>query len=65
MVGLKRHGFPDKTIKGLKKAYKIIYRSGLTLEEAIKALQQDEISTIPEVLHLVQFIQGSKRGICR
>ena len=35
------------------------------LEDAIKALQEDEISTIPEVLHLVQFIQGSKRGICR
>ena len=65
LVGLKRHGFPEKTIKGLKKAYKIIFRSGLTLEEAIKALQEDEISTIPEVLHLVQFIQGSKRGICR
>jgi UDP-N-acetylglucosamine acyltransferase len=65
MVGLKRHGFPEKTIKGLKKAYKIIFRSGLMLEKAIKTIQQDEISTIPEVLHLTQFIQGSKRGICR
>jgi len=65
MVGLKRHGFPEKTIKGLKKAYKIIFRSGLMLEKAIKTIQQDEISTIPEVLHLAQFIQGSTRGICR
>ncbi len=65
MVGLKRHGFSDKTIKGLKKAYKIIFRSGLMIEKAIKTIQQDEISTIPEVLHFAQFIQGSKRGICR
>ena len=65
LVGLKRHGFPEKTIKGLKKAYKVIFRSALTLENAIKDIQADEISSIPEVFHLVQFIQGSKRGICR
>ncbi len=65
MVGLKRHGFPQKTIKGLKKAYKIIFRSGLILEEAIKAIEDDEIAIISEVVHLVQFIQSSKRGICR
>jgi UDP-N-acetylglucosamine acyltransferase len=65
MVGLKRHGFSRETIKGLKKAYKIIFRSGLILEKAIKAIEEDEIESIPEVLHLVQFIKGSKRGICR
>jgi UDP-N-acetylglucosamine acyltransferase len=65
LVGLKRHGFPEKTIKGLKKAYKVIFRSALTLENAIKDIQADKISSIPEVFHLVQFIQGSKRGICR
>jgi UDP-N-acetylglucosamine acyltransferase len=65
IVGLKRHGFSEKTIGGLKKAYKIIFRSGLILEKAIQAIEEDEISSIPEVLHLVQFIQGSKRGICR
>ncbi len=65
LVGLKRHGCSEKTIKGLKKAYKVIFRSALTLENAIKDIQEDEISSIPEVFHLVQFIQGSKRGICR
>jgi UDP-N-acetylglucosamine acyltransferase len=65
MVGLKRHGFPQEAIRGLKNAYKIIFRSGLTLEKAIEAIEEDEIGGIPEVLHLVQFIKGSKRGICR
>jgi UDP-N-acetylglucosamine acyltransferase len=65
LVGLKRHGFSEKTIKSLKKAYKIIFRSELALENAIKDIQEDEISGIPEVLHFIQFIQGSKRGICR
>jgi UDP-N-acetylglucosamine acyltransferase len=65
LVGLKRRGFPEKTIKGLKKAYKTIFRSGLTLEHAVKEIQDDEISSIPEVLHFIQFIQESKRGICR
>jgi len=65
MVGLKRHGFPEEAIRGLKNAYKIIFRSGLTLEKAIEAIEEDEIGSIPEVLHLVHFIKGSKRGICR
>jgi UDP-N-acetylglucosamine acyltransferase len=64
-VGLKRHGFPEEAIKGLKKAYKILFKSGLMLEEAIETIKGGEIISIPEVDHLVQFIQRSKRGICR
>jgi UDP-N-acetylglucosamine acyltransferase len=65
LVGLKRHGFSEETIKGLKKAYKIIFKSELMLEKAIETVKGGEINSIPEVDHLVQFIQGSKRGICR
>lgn len=64
-VGLKRHNFPEETIKALKKAYRIIFRSNLTLENAIKRVQEDEISQLPEVQHLIIFIQHSKRGISR
>ncbi len=64
-VGLKRHQFSEQEIKALKKAYRIIFRSGLTLEKATKAVEKDEIFQIPEVQHLLQFIQHSKRGICR
>ena len=64
-VGLKRFKFPEATIKALKKAYRLIFRSGLTLEKALKQLGEDEISQLPEVQHLLQFIQKSKRGISR
>ncbi len=64
-VGLRRANFSEETLKALKKAYRIIFRSGLTMEKAIKNLAGDEISQIPEVRHFLQFIQGSKRGISR
>lgn len=64
-VGLKRHGFSEETLKTLKKVYRIIFRSGLTLEKTMKKVEEDEISKTPEVQHLLQFIQRSKRGISR
>ena len=64
-VGLKRANFSEETMKALKKAYRIIFRSGLTLERAIKTVGEDEISHTPEVQHLLHFIQHSKRGIAR
>jgi UDP-N-acetylglucosamine acyltransferase len=64
-VGLKRHNFPEETVKALKKAYRTIFRSGLTLENAIKRVEEDEIFQTPEVQHLLHFIQHSKRGINR
>jgi UDP-N-acetylglucosamine acyltransferase len=65
IVGLKRHHFSEETMKALKKAYRIIFRSGLTLEKAMKTLEEDEISQTPEVQHFFDFIQHSKRGISR
>ncbi len=64
-VGLKRANFSEETLRTLKKAYRIIFRSGLTLEKAMKKVGEDEISRAPEVQHLLQFIQHSKRGISR
>jgi UDP-N-acetylglucosamine acyltransferase len=64
-VGLKRANFSEETMKALKEAYRIIFRSGLTLEKAIKGVEEDEISQIPEVQHLLDFIRHSKRGISR
>jgi len=64
-IGLKRAKFSQETLKALKKAYRIIFRSSLTLEKAIKRLGEDEISQTPEVQHLLDFIQHSKRGITR
>jgi UDP-N-acetylglucosamine acyltransferase len=63
-IGLKRKGFSDEVINNLKKAYKIIFRSGLTQEEAFgKALQKFPDSK--EVNHLVDFMRHSTRGVTR
>jgi len=64
-VGLKRNKFSEASIRGLKKAYRIIFRSNLTLEKAVAQLREDEIAEIPEVQHLLQFIAETKRGISR
>jgi UDP-N-acetylglucosamine acyltransferase len=64
-IGLKRANFSEETLKALKKAYRIIFRSSLSLEKAIRKVGEDDIFQIPEVQHLLQFIQHSKRGICR
>jgi len=64
-VGLKRANFSEETLRALKKAYRIIFRSGLTLENAIKKVGEDKIFQTPEVQHLLDFIQHSKRGIAR
>jgi hypothetical chaperone protein len=62
-VALKRAGFDSKQIAALKAAYRLLYRSGLKLEEALARIEA-EISG-PDAAHLVKFIRSSKRGICR
>jgi len=64
LVGLKRRNFSEKTIKALKDAYRIIFRSHLLLEAALKKAQ-DEVEDIPEVKHFIKFIKESERGVCR
>ena len=62
--GLKRHRFPEDTVNNLKKAYRVIFRSGLTVEKALEQLES-EIQNSAEVNHLITFIKASKRGIAR
>lgn len=63
-VGLKRRGMSDATLSGLKKTYRIIFRVGLTLNEALQRVRA-EVEPTPEVTGFVEFIQGSTRGITR
>jgi len=65
LIGLKRHHFPIETIRSLKKAYRVLFRSRLPLAKALQQLLDDEIATISEVAHMIDFIQHSERGICR
>ena len=62
--GLKRHRFPEEAVNNLKKAYRLIFRSGLTVEKALEQLES-EIQNSAEVNHLITFIKASKRGIAR
>ncbi len=64
IVGLKRHGFSDETISILKKAYKIIFKSGMTLHDALRKIQED-LPYTDEIRNLVEFINENKRGIMR
>jgi len=63
-VGLKRQGFSKKTLSALKKAYRIIFRIGLTLNEAIERVGA-EVEQLPEVKRFMEFIKSSTRGITR
>ncbi len=63
LVGLRRAGFTREEIGALKIAYRLLYRSGLKLEEALARIET-EVST-EHTRHLVRFIRASKRGIAR
>jgi UDP-N-acetylglucosamine acyltransferase len=63
LVGLKRAGYRLSDIAALKKAYQILYRSGLKLEAALARIESQ--ASTPETLHLVAFVRRSERGICR
>ncbi|HZV61610.1 MAG TPA: acyl-ACP--UDP-N-acetylglucosamine O-acyltransferase [Methylophilaceae bacterium] len=62
--GLKRRGFSPDTILNLKRAYKTLYRNGLTLEEAKQALRLQH-EQCPEIGILLNFLDTSTRGIIR
>ncbi|MDJ0817412.1 MAG: acyl-ACP--UDP-N-acetylglucosamine O-acyltransferase [Desulfobacterales bacterium] len=63
-VGLKRHGFPETTVNELKKVYRIFFRIGITLNEAIERALA-EVDHLPEVINFINFIKSSQRGITR
>ena len=60
--GLKRRGFSSASIMAIKRAYKTLYKSGLTLSDAAEAIaQMDE----PRLQPMAEFLSRSKRGIVR
>lgn len=64
LVGLQRHNFSSDTIALLKKTYRILFRLGLTINEAIERINA-EVEQIPEVVNFINFIKSSERGITR
>lgn len=63
-VGISRAGIPLESRRLIKKAYKILYRSGLSLPEAIAVIEQ-EVDSCEEVEHFLRFLRNAERGICR
>jgi len=64
IVGLERHGFSPDIINEIRRAYKIIYKSGLKLGDAIAVLSEMSRET-PEIQCMVDFLRQSNRGIIR
>jgi UDP-N-acetylglucosamine acyltransferase len=62
-VGMKRAGFTLAQVSLIKKAYRVLYRSGLLLEDALAKIENELADE--NTLHLVRFVRNSQRGICR
>jgi UDP-N-acetylglucosamine acyltransferase len=64
LIGIQRRGLPDESIRCLREAHRILYRSGLNTSQAVDRIEQ-EVAPCPEVRHLLEFIRGTERGITR
>jgi UDP-N-acetylglucosamine acyltransferase len=63
-VGLERNGVSEEIQCALKQAYKILFREGLTIPNALARIERD-IPLLPEIQHLVNFVRASGRGISK
>lgn len=62
--GLRRRGFSQEVIVQLKRAYKVIYRQGLTKAQALEKLEVD-LADMPEAQPLITSLRNAERGIVR
>src|SRR5205809_2201509 len=63
-IGLERNGVTEEVQGTLKQAYKILFREGLTISNALSRIEV-ELSPNPELAHLTEFVRSSKRGISK
>jgi UDP-N-acetylglucosamine acyltransferase len=61
-VGLQRRGFSDETVRELKRAYRLLFRSELNVTQALERARA-ELQPLPEVTHFLDFIERSDRGV--
>jgi UDP-N-acetylglucosamine acyltransferase len=61
-VAMERSGVSDEVQKALRAAYKVLFREGLTISNALARIEK-QLPPLPEILHLIQFIRASERGI--
>jgi UDP-N-acetylglucosamine acyltransferase len=60
-VGLRRAGLPPERRFAIRRAYRLLYRSNLTVPEALGRLE--DLASTAEIAHLIEFIRSSRRGI--
>ena len=64
IIGLKRRGFPEKTIEILRQTFTLLFRSRLNTSQAVETIKS-EVEMIPEVQSILDFIDRSERGIIK
>ncbi|MCP4177891.1 MAG: acyl-ACP--UDP-N-acetylglucosamine O-acyltransferase [bacterium] len=62
IIGLKRNGFSKETIKAIRNAFKIFYKSGLNATNALNRIKK-ELEPLPEIKEFIDFVESSKRGV--
>jgi UDP-N-acetylglucosamine acyltransferase len=63
-VGMERNGISEEAQAAMKMAYKILFREGLTIPNALAKIEK-ELPLSPEMKHLIQFVRSSERGISK
>jgi len=63
-VGMERQGVTEAAQSALRQAYKMLFREGLTIPNALARIET-ELPQLPEIQHLVQFVRTSERGISK
>jgi UDP-N-acetylglucosamine acyltransferase len=63
-VGLERNGVAEEVQSALRQAYKILFREGLTISNALAKIEQT-LPKSPELEHLIAFVRTSERGISK
>lgn len=64
IVGLRRRGFAPELIENIHNAYRLIYNSNLTVNEAVEQIKA-EIPMSKEIEYIIEFVTSSQRGIIR
>lgn len=63
-VGMERNGIPDQAQAALRQAYKILFREGLTIPNALTKIEK-KLPQLAEIKHLITFVKASERGISK
>ena len=63
-IGLRRRGFKRETIRLLEQAFKLLFFSGLNTTQALERIEA-EVSRVPEIQTILDFVQRSNRGLVK